>query len=322
AADLGVSVRNIGRTLETMLGEREVTTFIDRGEEYDVILEGDENTFQSKQDLQNIFVRSERSGELIPLSNLVRVEETAASNNLIRFNRVRSFTLSAGLKEDFSLGEAIDYLNTVVKTELPGHARVGYKGVTLEFVNAGSSIVFVFGVALLIAYLVLAAQFESFIHPFIVLLTVPFALLGALMGLQYAGFTLNVYSQIGIVMLIGLAAKNGILIVEFANQLRDRGEDFITAIVNASAQRLRPIMMTAITTAVGAIPLILASEPGAKSRMVIGVVVFSGVILSTVLTLFVVPAFYTLLARGTASPGATAEQLSRELQQEPFHRTQ
>ncbi len=309
AADMGVSVSNIGRTLETMLGSREATTFIDRGEEYDVLIEGDTKEFTTRYDLENIYVRSDRTYKLIPLSNLVNVEEHAGATTLNRYNRMRALTLTANLADDYSLGEALDYLNQVVKEELPESAHTDYKGISLIFMNSTSSVIFVFFIAILIAYLVLAAQFESFIHPLVVLITAPLALLGALIGIHVAGVTLNVYSQIGIIMLIGLAAKNGILIVEFANQMRDAGMEFSDAIVQAATKRLRPIVMTSFTTIMGAVPLLLASGPGAESRMVIGVVIFSGVICSTLFTLFIIPAAYYLMARNTRSP----QQLSKKL---------
>lgn len=315
AADLGVSVGNIGRTLETLLGEREVTTFFQRGEEYDVLLRGDEKQFSSKADMQNIYVRSDRSGELVPLANLVTVEETSGARSLTRFNRMRSFTLSAGLAPGYATSDALAYFHEVVARDLPPQAHVDYKGLTLEFVRSSGSMWLVVAIALLMVYLVLAAQFESFIHPFIILLTVPFALLGALAALDVMGMTINVYSQIAMIMLIGLAAKNGILMVEFANQLRDRGMALQEAIQAAATQRLRPILMTSLTAAIGALPLVFSSGAGANSRMIIGVVVFAGVILSTIMTLFIVPTMYAMLARNTGSPGRIAQAI-RQLQGE------
>ena len=313
AADLGVSVDTIGRTLETMMGSREVTSYIERGEEYDVLIEGNKKDYTTRTDLENIYVRSNSSDQLIPLSNLVSISETAGASTLNRYNRMKALTLSANLAEGYSLSEALDYLSNAVKTELPASARTDYKGLSLLYKNSTGSVIFVFVIAILIAYLVLAAQFESFIHPLVVMLTVPLALLGALVGLDIAGMTLNVYSQIGIIMLIGLAAKNGILIVEFANQKRDAGIPFEEALLDAATQRLRPITMTAITTIMGAVPLLLATGPGAESRMVIGVVIFSGVLFATVLSLFVVPAAYYSLARHTGSPADISRQLENEL---------
>ncbi|WP_018232459.1 efflux RND transporter permease subunit [Thioalkalivibrio thiocyanodenitrificans] len=309
AADLGVSVESIGRTLETILGSRRVTTYIDRGEEYDVILEGERAQRRTPNDITNIYVRSQRSGELIPLSNLVSFVEQADAASLNRYNRMRSITITAGLADNYTLGEALEYLDGVAAELLPETARIDYKGESLEFRKAGGAVIFVFALALLVVFLVLAAQFESFIHPLVIMLTVPLAVAGALFGLYVTGQTLNIYSQIGIVMLIGLAAKNGILIVEFANQLRDAGLGFHRALTDAARLRLRPVLMTALTTVMGTLPLILASGPGAESRFVIGTVVFSGVLFATFFTLFVVPVAYQTLARYSGSPGETARRI-------------
>ncbi len=312
AYDLGVPVGDVAKTLETMLGQRRVTTYVERGEEYDVILEGFKEDYKSPKDIDNIYVRSRKSGELIPLANLLTIQENATSSRLNRYNRLRSVTITANLAPGYALGAALTYLNEVVDENLPSDAQVDYKGQSLLLQESGNSIVFVFLLALLITYLVLSAQFESFIHPFVILLTVPLALVGALMGLELMGMSLNIYSQIGIVMLIGLAAKNGILIVEFANQLRDQGIAFEQALIQAAQQRLRPIVMTTFTTVTSAIPLVLASGPGAESRMVIGVVIFAGVSVASIFTLFVVPGAYYWLCRNTSSPEAIANQIAEE----------
>ncbi len=311
AYDLGVTVGDIGKTLETMLGQRRVTTFADRGEEYDVIVEGDKSDFQKPSDIENIYVRSITTGELIPLSNLITFKEDATSSRLNRYNRLRSVTISANLAQGYTLGEALSFLNEVVTDYLPETAQVDYKGQSLLLKESGDSILFIFALALLLTYLILAAQFESFVHPFVILLTVPLALVGALAGLEFMGMSLNIYSQIGIVMLIGLAAKNGILIVEFANQLRDRGEKFETALIHAAQQRLRPIIMTTFTTVMSSVPLVLATGPGAENRMVIGVVIFAGVSLASLFTLFVVPGAYYWLCRNTGSPQKIAQQIEK-----------
>jgi multidrug efflux pump len=312
AADLGVNLETIGRTLETMLGSREVTTYIDRGEEYDVILQGQRLDREEPSDINNIYVRSERSDELIPLSNLVSLDEGAESGALNRFNRLRAVTIEANLAPGYTLGEALAFLEGVVQGELVGEgARVDYKGQSRELRDASSALYFTFGLALLMVFLVLAAQFESFIHPLVIILTVPLAIAGALIGLVLVSGTLNIYSQIGIVILIGLATKNGILIVEFANQLRDQGYLFKEALLEASATRLRPILMTGISTAMGALPLILTTGAGSASRMAIGIVVFSGVMVATLLTLYVVPTFYFVLGRYTRSPEAVAQELAQ-----------
>lgn len=312
AADLGVSVSNIGRTLETMLGSRRATTYIDDGEEYDIILQGERDEQRTTTSLQNMYVRSERSGELIPLSNLVTLKEIADASRLNRYNRMRSLTIDANLAENLSLGEALDHLNALVRENLPGTAVVDYKGLSRDFQTAGSSVMFIFLLGILITFLVLAAQFESYIHPFVIMLTVPLAMLGGMIGLYVTGSSFNLYSQIGLIMLIGLAAKNGILIVEFSNQLRDRGVEFTEALLEASSARLRPILMTSLTAVAGAIPLVISSGAGSETRFVIGVVVISGVLVATLLTLFFVPVAYSLLARKTGSPGDVARKLTQE----------
>ncbi|HEY0502765.1 MAG TPA: efflux RND transporter permease subunit [Lysobacter sp.] len=310
AADLGVPVTDIGHALETMMGSRRVTTFVQNGEEYDVIVQSDRELRASPADLEAIQVRA-RDGSLIPLSNLVTLRELAEPGSLNRFNRLRAITISAGLTPGYRMGDAIAWLEQTVREELPEHAQIDWKGESREYMQAGGAVLLTFTLALLIVYLVLAAQFESFIHPFVIMLTVPLGVLGALIGLALTGGTLNLFSQIGIVMLVGLAAKNGILIVEFANQLRDEGRSIHQAIVEASAVRLRPILMTSIATVVGAVPLVLAGGPGSASRATIGIVVIFGVSFSTLLSLFVVPAFYVLLAKYTRSPEAVSQELEK-----------
>ena len=311
AADLGVSISDIGGTLEVMLGQRRVSTFLDRGEEYDVILEGIEEDFRSPNSIENLYVRSARTGELIPMDNLLTFEEQATSSRLNRYNRMRAVTISANLAEGYTLGEALAYLENIVATELPDNVSIDYKGESQLYQEAGNSFIYVFMLALAVTYLILAAQFESWVHPLVIMLTVPLALVGAYIGLFFSGMTINIYSQIGLVMLIGLAAKNGILIVEFANQLRDAGMEFEHALKRAAAQRLRPIVMTGFTTVFSALPLVLASGPGAESRMVIGMVIFSGVLVSAFMTLFVVPTAYSWLARDTGSPLKRTNEIER-----------
>lgn len=312
AAELGVTVSNIGRTLQTMLGSRRVTTYIDAGEEYDVILEGERAKQRTPTNLQNIYVRSERSNALIPLSNFVTLREEAGSRSLNRYNRIRAITLEANLQDGVALGTALAHIEKVAREKLPASVIIDYKGQSLDYKTAGSSILFVFILGVLIVFLVLAAQFESWVHPFVIMLTVPLAVGGGLLGLWYSGSTLNIYSQIGLIMLVGLAAKNGILIVEFANQLRDQGKEFEEALIEASTVRLRPILMTGITTAAGAVPLIWSFGAGAETRLVIGIVVLAGVIAASILTLFIVPVAYSLLARNTGSPGDVARRLEQE----------
>lgn len=317
AADLGVSVSDVGTTLETMLGQRRVTTFIDRGEEYDVILKGTKADFTNPTDISNIYLKS-RSGELVPLDSLISLKEEATASRLNRYNRMRAITLSANLAEGYTLEQALNFLNKVAAQENDIDGAIDYKGESQLFYEGASAMTYVFILALTVTFLVLAAQFESFMHPFVIMLTVPLGLMGAMFGLWATGLTLNIYSQIGIVMLIGLSAKNGILIVEFTNQLRDKGVEFSEAILQAATQRLRPIIMTSLTTVMSSVPLVLASGPGAESRMVIGVVVFTGVVVSTLLTLFVVPAAYYALARNTQSPEFLQQKLDKQATEKPL----
>jgi multidrug efflux pump len=315
AADLGVSVADIGATLQAMLGSVRATTFVDAGKEYDVLVQADRAQRARPEDIGRLQVRA-RDGKLVPLSGLVTITELAEPGQLNRFNRLRAITISARLAPDYPLGEAIAWAQQVAAEELPDTAQVEFAGQSREYLAAGGAIAFTFGMALLVVFLVLAAQFESFVHPLVIMLTVPLAVLGALLGLVLTGNTVNLFSQIGIVMLVGLAAKNGILIVEFANQRRNEGLAIADAVLDASATRLRPILMTSIATVTGALPLVFASGAGSASRGAIGVVVVAGVLLSTFLSLFVIPAFYLLLARGTRAPeerGRALDALDREI---------
>jgi multidrug efflux pump len=316
AADLGVSVQEIATTLDTMLGSRRTTTFIKGGEEYDVLVQAQRSDRSSSADLSNLYVRS-RSGQLVPLANLVTVSELAEAASFNRFNRLRAITISARPLPGYPLGDAIRYVEDAAREVLPDSAVWDYKGDSRELQRSGGGFMLTFALAMLVVFLVLAAQFESFLHPLIIMLTVPLAVLGALIGLLIAGSTLNLYSQIGIVMLVGLAAKNGILIVEFANQLRDLGRNVREAVIEAAGVRLRPIIMTSVCTIVGALPLVFAHGAGAMSRFTIGVVIVTGVALSTLLSLFIVPAVYTVVARYTRSPEAVSRELEAQERQQP-----
>jgi multidrug efflux pump len=309
AFDLGVSLNAVGRTLETMLGSRIVTTFVERGEEYNVVLQARPEDRATPSDLANIYVRSAGSGKLIPLANLVTAKETSGPRELKRFNQLRAITLIGGLAPGYALGEAISYMEQVIREELPQDVRLDYDGESREFLESGGAVYLTFLLALVICFLVLAAQFESFRHPLIIMFTVPLAITGGLLGLWLCQSSVNVYSQIGAVMLIGLAAKNGILIVEFANQLRDRGADILEAVTSAAAIRLRPVVMTSLCTAFGSVPLVVASGAGAEARQTLGAVVFFGVLVSVFLTLYLIPAMYVLLARKTRSPEHIARQI-------------
>ncbi len=311
AATLGVSLQNVGRTLETMLGSRIVTTYLDRGREYNVVLMGKESDRSSPDDLDNLYVRSSVTSQLVPLSNLVNISESAGPSELNRHDRMRSITISAALAEGVSLSDGIELMNQAARSTLPPSARISWDGESKEFLESGQSLYVTFGLALIIVFLVLAAQFESFINPLIILVTVPLAMTGALLGLWYHGSSINVFSQIGAILLIGLSAKNGVLIVEFANQLRDRGKNITDAVLEAATVRLRPILMTSAATSFGALPLLLGSGAGAESRQPIGIVVVFGVAISAALTLFIVPPLYALMARKTSSP----QRVSRLIEQ-------
>jgi multidrug efflux pump len=294
--DVGASVDAVGRTLETMLGGRQVTRFKRDGEQYDVIVQVADADRRSPGDISDIFVRG-RSGEMIQLANLVNVRESVAPKSLNHFNRVRAVTISATLAPGYTLGQALASMEETARKVLPPTAQVDLNGQSREYRDSSSDIYFVFVLALAFIYLVLAAQFESFIDPFVIMLTVPLSMTGALLALKLSGGTLNVYSQIGLITLVGLITKHGILIVEFSNQMQAKGMDVLEAVEEAAVLRLRPILMTTGAMVLGAVPLALASGAGSESRQQIGWVIVGGLLLGTFLTLFVVPTAYTLLAR-------------------------
>ncbi len=303
AAGIGVDVDTIGRTLETLLGGRQVTRFKRQGKQHDVIVQLESKDRNTPADLTAIYVRA-KDGRLVQLSNIVSVRETVAAKELNHFNRLRATILSANVAPGHTLGEALDFLEQAAAEVLPKSARTELAGESLEFRESGTTLLFTFALALGFIYLVLAAQFESFVSPFIIMLTVPLAALGALLALKASGNTLNVYSQIGLVMLIGLITKNGILIVEFANQLRTRGMGKLEAVLESSTLRLRPILMTSLATVLGALPLALAAGAGSEARQAIGWVVVGGLSIGTLFTLFVIPTAYSLLA-GESGPAST-----------------
>lgn len=310
AAALGVSVQAIGRTLEATMGARRVNTISDEGEEYYVYLQAEREERSDIADLANKYVRSERSGELVPLATLVNVNTVGDSAERRRMNRQAAVTISASIAGDYAIGDALNELESIARAEIGGEPiTIDYTGAARQFRQSTGAIVFAFGFALVVVFLVLAAQFESFVHPLVIMVSVPLALTGGLFGLFIFDGTLNIYSEIGLIILIALAAKNGILIVEFANQLRDEGKSIRDAIIDASDLRVRPVLMTSIATVAGAVPLILGHGAGAESRFTIGVVIFFGLLVATLLTLFVVPVFYDFLARFTKSPEATAREI-------------
>lgn len=296
AAQMGIGVDSIGRTLETLLGGRKITRFKQGGEQYDVIVQLDPAARATPGDLTSLYVRG-RDGSLTPLSNLVAVSESVAAKELNHFNRQRAAIISANIAPGYTLGEALAFMDQAAAEVLPPTVRTELDGQSREFRESGQTLLITFALALVIIYLVLSAQFESFVSPFIIMLTVPLAATGALLALKLTGGTLNVYSQIGLVMLVGLITKHGILIVEFANQLRKRGKHKIEAVIEAASLRLRPILMTTAAMVLGAVPLALAHGAGAESRSPIGWVIVGGLLLGTLLTLYVIPVAYTLLTR-------------------------
>jgi len=295
-ADIGVAVDTIGRTLETMLGGRQVTRFKKDGEQYDVIVQVSDADRRSPTGISDIYVRG-KNNEMVQLSNLVIVREGVAPKNLNHFNRIRSATITATLAPGYPLGDALTAMQEAARKSIPVTVNTDLNGVSREFRDSSTEIYFVFLLALAFIFLVLAAQFESFIDPFIIMLTVPLAMTGALLALWLAGGTLNIYSKIGLVTLVGLITKHGILIVEFANQIQAQGKSVIEAVEEAAVLRLRPILMTTGAMVLGAVPLAFATGAGAESRQQIGWVIVGGMLLGTFLTLFVVPTAYTLLAR-------------------------
>jgi multidrug efflux pump len=317
AADLGVSVDSVARTVETMLGGRVVTRYKRDAEQYDVVVQTAASGRTTPEDIEKIFVRG-RNDTMVPLSSLVTIREAVSPRELNHFNQRRSVTITANLRPDYSLGEALQFMDEVAGRVLPPGYATELNGVSREFKASSGALGLVFVLALVFIFLVLAAQFESFIDPFVILLSVPLSMLGALLAMKFTGGTLNVYSQIGLVTLIGLITKHGILIVEFSNQLRQQGKTVMEAVVQASSMRLRPILMTTGAMVLGAVPLALASGAGAESRQQIGWVIVGGMTVGTLLTIFVVPTVYTLFAR-KGTPGEITTPADDELKPAAGH---
>jgi len=309
ASHLGVSVTDIGSTLETLLGGRMVTDFKRGAKQYDVILQMKPEYRATPEAIQNIYIRS--TGGLVQLANVVQVKKTVAPKELNHYNRIRSATISAGLAPGVTLGKALEDLDRIAQEKLPSNTKREYAGQSLEYKSSSSALYFMFILAIIFIYLVLSAQFESFIHPFTILLSVPLAVFGALLTLFIFGQTLNIYSQIGLIMLIGLVTKNSILIVEFANQQHEQGHSYIEAVINAATIRLRPILMTSFATIFGILPIAIGLGAGAESRRPLGLAVVGGMFFSTFLTLVIVPVVYTLLARFTLRSKQTSEVLEK-----------
>lgn len=302
AADLGVSVEVVAKAIETLLGGRNVTRYKRDGEQYDVIVQTQASGRTTPDDIDRIYVRG-RNDAMIPLSALVKVRESVSPRELNHFGQRRSVSFTASLSSDYSLGQALRFMDETSAKILKTGYSTDLNGTSREFRNSQGALAIVFVLALLFIFLVLAAQFESFVDPLVIMLSVPLSMLGALLALKWTGGSLNVYSQIGLITLVGLITKHGILIVEFTNQLRGQGMEMIDAVVKASSQRLRPIMMTTGAMVLGALPLALSHGAGAESRMQIGWVIVGGMSLGSLLAVFVVPTMYTLFAR-KAIPGA------------------
>jgi len=296
AADMGVSVEAIARTVQTMLGGRVVTRYKKDGEQYDVVVQTESTQRSTPDDIDKLFVRG-KNDTMIPLASLVKTREVVVPRDLNHFGQRRSASITANLAPELALGEALNEMDSIAKAVLPPGYTTDLNGQSREFRNSSGSLAMVFGLSLLFIYLVLAAQFESFVDPFIIMLSVPLSMLGALLALKFTGGTLNVFSQIGLITLVGLITKHGILIVEFANQLQAQGKTKFEAVTASAALRLRPILMTTGAMVLGAVPLALATGAGAESRQQIGWVIVGGMSLGTLLTIFVVPTVYTLLAR-------------------------
>jgi multidrug efflux pump len=294
--DAGVEVATVGRTMETMLGGRKVTRFKREGKQYDVVVQMADLDRSNPDDLSKIYVRGS-GGSMVQLSNLVDMEESVAPRELVRFNQMRGAEINASLAPGYTLGESLDYLEKVAREIIPSNVQIDFMSLSREYKSASGEIYFIFLLALVFIYLVLSAQFESFVDPIVILLTVPLSMTGALLALKLSGGTLNIYSQIGLVTLVGLITKHGILIVDFSNKLRAEGKSIHEAVIEAAALRLRPILMTSGAMIMGAAPLCLSSGAGAESRQEIGWVIVGGISLGTVLTLFILPTVYTIISR-------------------------
>jgi multidrug efflux pump len=311
AADMGVSVDAVARTVETMLGGRAVTRYKRDADQYDVIVQTEMRGRTTPEDIEKLFVRG-RGESMVPLSSLIKVREAVSPRELNHFNQRRSVSITANLAPGYALGEALQFMDETARKVLPSGYATELNGVSREFRSSSGALGLVFVLALMFIFLVLSAQFESFVDPFVILLAVPLSMVGALLAMHWTGGTLNVYSQIGLITLVGLISKHGILIVEFSNQLRQQGRGLMEAVVEGSSLRLRPILMTTGAMVLGALPLATATGAGAESRQQIGWVIVGGMSLGTLLTLFVVPTMYTLFAR-KGVPGEISTPASEEL---------
>tara|TARA_B100001245_G_scaffold234103_1_gene219048 strand:- start:90 stop:1292 length:1203 start_codon:yes stop_codon:yes gene_type:complete len=315
AKDLGISAQAIGQTLETLYGGKTVTKFNKLGKEYPIILQQYLEDRKDKESLSKIFVRSENSGSLISLSNLVNFKEEGSASKLSRYNRQRAVTISANISENYTLSEAIKYLETTMSQVAPDK-KITWKGKSEELKETSNELYIIFALALLTAYLVMSATFNSFIHPFIIILTVPLAVFGGLVFILLLNTSINIFSQIALVILIGISTKNSILIVDYTNQLRTSGKDIEIAVKEACNLRFRPIIMTSLSTMIAMMPLVVGNiGPGAGegSRLAVGATILGGMIISTFFTLYVTPTMYLTLAKNTKRIDAVDIELKNQL---------
>ncbi len=315
AKDLGISTESIGKTLETLYGGKTITKFNKLGKEYPVIFQQYLNDRRSQEGLSKIFVRSENNGKLISLANLVEFKEKGSAKKLARYNRQKAVTISANISENYTLTEAITYLETIME-ELGSANQISWKGKSEEIKETSNELFIIFALALLTAYLVMAATFNSFIHPFIIILTVPLALFGGITFILFLNSSINIFSQIALVILIGISTKNSILIVDYANQLRTKGKNITLSIAEACNLRFRPIMMTSLSTMIAMLPLVIGNfGPGAgeASRLAVGSTILGGMIISTFFTLYVTPTMYLALAKNTKRIDFVDLELKKEL---------
>ncbi len=315
AKDLGVSIKSIGRTLETLYGGKKITTFNRLGKEYPIIVQQYLSDRRNKDGISKIFVRSETSGKLISLSNLVEFKEEGSAKELARYNRQRAVTISANISEGYTLSEAILFFENVM-SEIAPENQITWKGKSEEIKETSNELFIIFGLALLTAYLVMAATFNSFIHPFIIILTVPLAIFGGLVFILFLNTSINIFSQIALIILIGISTKNSILIIDFANQIRTTGKNIEAAVKEACNVRFRPIIMTSLSTMIAMLPLLIGNiGPGAgeSSRLAVGATIFGGMIISTFFTLYVTPSMYLALAKNTKRIDAVDIELNKQL---------
>ena len=315
AKDLGVSTKAIGETLETLYGGKKITTFNRLGKEYPIIVQQYLSDRRNKEGISKIFVRSETNKKLISLSNLVSFKEEGSAKELSRYNRQRAVTISANINEGYTLVEAIKYLENVLESSAPNN-QITWKGKSEEIKETSNELFVIFALALLTAYLVMAATFNSFIHPFIIILTVPLAIFGGLVFILFLNSSVNIFSQIALIILIGISTKNSILIVDYANQIRTTGKSIELAVKEACAVRFRPIVMTSLSTMIAMMPLVIGNiGPGAGegSRLAVGSTILGGMIISTFFTLYVTPSMYLALAKNTKRIDIIDIELKKEL---------